>query len=64
MGPLQKGYENCFTVEGGELRRINRKGCFKHSESAGKKEETHRKYKSNFYSLTGGREINVFWDQS
>lgn len=47
MGPLQKGYENWFTVEGGELKNINRRGCFKHSESAGKKEETHRKCKSN-----------------
>lgn len=47
MGPLQKGYENWFTVEGGELKHINRKGCFKHSESAGKKEETYRKCKSN-----------------
>lgn len=47
MGPLQKGYENCFTVERGELKRINRNGYFKHSESAGKKEQTHRKCKSN-----------------
>lgn len=36
MGPLQKGYENGFAVEGGELKHINRKGCFKHSESVGK----------------------------
>lgn len=36
MGPLQKGYENGFAVEGEELKHINRKGCFKHSESVGK----------------------------
>ena len=69
MGPLQKGYENWFTVEGGELKHINRKGCFKHSESAGKKEETHRKCKSvkcwvDFYSPGGGVDVNVCWDQS
>lgn len=49
MGPLQKGYEKRFAVKGGELKHINRKGCFKHSESAGKrgKNNTNIKYKSN-----------------
>lgn len=43
MGPLQKGYENGFSVEGGELKHINRKGCFKHSESVGKEGKRKKK---------------------
>lgn len=43
MGPLQKGYENGFAVEGGELKHINRKGCFKHSESVGKEGKRKKK---------------------
>lgn len=71
MGPLQKGYENGFAVEGGELKHINRKGCFKHSESVGKegkrkKKKQHRKCKSKvgwiFYSLSGGVDVNAHQD--
>jgi len=68
MGPLQKGYENGFAVEGGELKHINRKGCFKHSESVGKegKKKIHKKSKSKvgwiFYSLSGGVDVNARQD--
>lgn len=67
MGPLQKGYENGFAVEGGELKHINRKGCFKHSESVGKEgKKFHRKSKSKvrwiFYSLSGGVDVNARQD--
>lgn len=71
MGPLQKGYEKRFAVEEGELKHINRKGCFKHSESAGKrgKNNTNIKYKSNvgwiFTVLVVVKVIvRVFWDHS
>lgn len=44
MGPLQKGCESSFPEERRELKCIKRKG---NSESEGKKEETHRKWKPN-----------------
>lgn len=53
MGPLQKGYENGFAVEGGELKHINRKGCFKHSESVGK-EGKKKKSTKNLSQKLGG----------